>query len=110
MAIFRQLVKVAVRIIFTKSRLKEKDHPNKLIVSVEPVQFSDSVKYLGVTLDSKLLWTEHFTSQLKCYDTQVGTPSWFVLGRLRSWDVMNNTAVDELSLLSASLTECVVSV
>ena len=54
-----------VVIMFTKARLKEMEYPNRLIVSGEPVQFSNSVKYLGVIFDSKLLWTEHFTNQLK---------------------------------------------
>ena len=43
-----------VVIIFTKSRLKTKDYPNRLLVSNKPVEFSNSVKYLGVTFDSKL--------------------------------------------------------
>ena len=56
-----------VVILFTKSRLKTKDYPNRLLVGNEPVEYSNSVKYLGVTFDSKLLWTEHFNTQLaKC--------------------------------------------
>ena len=47
---------------------------------------------------------------VSCYDTQVGTISWFVLSRLLSWDMMNNTAIDELPLLLAFLTSGVVSV
>ena len=54
-----------VVIIFTKSRLKEKDYPNKLLVSNKQVEFSNNVKYLGVIFDSKLLWNEHFNSQIK---------------------------------------------
>ena len=54
-----------VIVIFTKSRLKEKDYPNKLLVREKPVDFSSTAKYLGVTLDSKLLWAEHFNTQIK---------------------------------------------
>ena len=54
-----------VVIIFTKCRLKTKDYPNRLLVSNKPVEFSNSVKYFGVTFDSKLLWTEHFNSSTK---------------------------------------------
>ena len=53
-----------VVIIFTKSRIKAHDYPNRLLVGNNPVEFSNSVKYLGVTFDSKHLWTEHFNSQL----------------------------------------------
>ena len=54
-----------VVVLFTKNRLKESDYPNKLLVSGNPVAYSNSAKYLGVTLDSKLTWTEHFNAQLK---------------------------------------------
>ena len=54
-----------VVIIFTKNRIKAQDYPNRLLVGNKPVEFSNSVKYLGITFDSKLLWTEHFNSQLK---------------------------------------------
>ena len=53
--------------IFTKAILKEREYPNKLLVSGEPVEFSNQARYLGVTLDSKFLWTEHFNNQInKC--------------------------------------------
>ena len=56
-----------VVVIFTKARLKESEYPNKLLVSCEPVEFSNQARYLGVTFDSKLLWTEHFNNQItKC--------------------------------------------
>ena len=41
-----------VVIVFTKSRLKTQDYPNKLLVGNKPVEFSNSVKYLGVTFDA----------------------------------------------------------
>ena len=42
----------------------------------------------------------HIGSEMStlCYDTQVGTSSWCVLGRLRSRDVVNCTAVNRTSL------------
>ena len=52
-------------IIFTKSRLKHSDYPNKLEVGGKRVNFGTSVKYLGVTLDHKLTWNEHFNNQIK---------------------------------------------
>ena len=54
-------------LIFTKSTLKTSQYPNKLIVGDHPVSFTHSAKYLGVTLDSKLTWNQHFSNQLtKC--------------------------------------------
>ena len=47
-----------VCIIFTKAKTIT-DLPNKLTVSEKSVDFSYSTKYLGVTLDSKLLWSIH---------------------------------------------------
>ena len=56
-----------VVVIFTKSRLKSSQLPNKLKVGGIDVDFSDTAKYLGVTLDSKLNWGIHFNNQLtKC--------------------------------------------
>ena len=56
-----------VVVIFTKSRLEMSKLPNKLQVSGTDVEFSDSAKYLGVTLDCKLTWSTHFNNQLnKC--------------------------------------------
>ena len=59
------LHKKTVVITFTKSRLKDDEYPNKLIVDGENVKFSTAAKYLGVTLDSNLLCTEHFNNQYK---------------------------------------------
>ena len=50
---------------FVEYLVKAQDYPNRLLVGNKPVEFSNSVKYLGITFDSKLLWTEHFNSQLK---------------------------------------------
>ena len=41
-------------VIFTKKRLKPEHMPQKLRVSDQPVEFSTTAKYLGVTLDQKL--------------------------------------------------------
>ena len=54
-------------LIFTKSTLKASQYPNKLIVGDHPVPFTQSARYLGVTLDSKLTWNLHFSKQItKC--------------------------------------------
>ena len=52
-------------IIFTKQH--HISPPNKLQVSGHPVPFTNSAKYLGVTLDSILNWNLHLTKQVtKC--------------------------------------------
>ena len=52
-------------IIFTKSNLKTNKLPNKLIMDDKRVPFSTHTKYLGVTLDSKLLWTQQWLNVIK---------------------------------------------
>ena len=47
-----------VAIIFTRSNKLEL--PNKIKMYNTEVDFSYETKYLGVLLDSKLLWTKHF--------------------------------------------------
>ena len=51
-------------VIFTKSRLKPENMPNKLLVSGKSVEFNITVKYLGVTFDSSFTWNTHFKNQL----------------------------------------------
>ena len=43
-------------VIFTKSNIRESKMPNKLLINNSRVNFSTSAKYLGLTLDHKLLW------------------------------------------------------
>ena len=52
-------------IIFSKSNLKANKLPNKLIMDDKRVPFSTHTKYLGVTLDSKLLWTQQWLNVIK---------------------------------------------
>ena len=51
-------------IFFTKSK-EIKTYLNKLLVNGKRIEFSTSTKYLGVTLDHKLLWTPHITQAIK---------------------------------------------
>ena len=51
-------------VIFTKKRLKPEHMPQKLKVSNQPVEFSTTAKYLGVTLDQKLTWNTHLHNQI----------------------------------------------
>ena len=54
-----------VVIIFTKKHVKPTDMPNKLKISGQDIDFSHDVKYLGVTLDSRMLWDIHFNNIIK---------------------------------------------
>ena len=51
-------------VIFTKKRLKPEQMPPKLKVSNQPVEFSTTAKYLGVTLDQSLAWSTHLNNQI----------------------------------------------
>ena len=51
-------------VIFTKKRLKLEHMPQKLRVSKQPVEFSTTAKYLGVTLGQKLSWNTHLHNQI----------------------------------------------
>ena len=53
-----------VCIIFTKAKNIIK-YPNTLIVGGKNVEFSTTIKYLGVTLDHKRLWTTHITQAVQ---------------------------------------------
>ena len=39
--------------------------PNKLKISEQDIEFSHEVKYLAVTLDSKMIWDVHFNNVIK---------------------------------------------
>ena len=52
-------------IIFSKSNLKANKLPNKLIIDDKRVPFSTHTKYLRVTLDNKLLWTQQWLNVIK---------------------------------------------
>ena len=49
-------------IIFSKAQRIERKAPNKLIVGQQEIQFTRHAKYLGVTLDNKLLWNKHLVN------------------------------------------------
>ena len=54
-----------VVMLFTKKNIKPRQLPNKLIMNGKRVEFSTQTKYLGVTLDDKLLWSTHWKNVLK---------------------------------------------
>ena len=61
-----------VAIMFTRSNKKEP--PRKLRMNNVEINYSYETKYLGVTLGSKLLWTNHFnniTARAKQYMMQL---------------------------------------
>ena len=49
-----------VVVVFTHKYKYERDLPNKLRVGNQPIDFSREAKYLGVTLDNKLMWNTQF--------------------------------------------------
>ena len=51
----------SVVVIFTRRRKKP---PFQLKIDGKPIEFSNSVRYLGVTLDSKLHWTPHIEDKI----------------------------------------------
>ena len=52
-------------ILFSKAHKIERKAPNKLIVGLQRIEFTQQAKYLGVVLDNKLLWTKHIDQATK---------------------------------------------
>ena len=52
----------SIAVIFTRRR---KQPPFKLKIDGKEIEFQTQVKYLGVTLDSKLYWTRHIDEKIK---------------------------------------------
>ena len=48
--------------------------PNKLKVMNEEVEFSETVKYLGITFDKGLNWNTHFRIQINKYKQYLFMP------------------------------------
>ena len=81
-----------VCMIFHKHNLNNITYPNrKLKINNKEIEFSRSTRYLGLTLDDKLSWTEHFnkiTKRAKQYMMQLlGTfcKSWGPKPNLVKW-------------------------
>ena len=53
-----------VVVIFHKRKINPDRRPEPLIINGKELGFSDSMKYLGVTLDEKLNWNLHFNNTL----------------------------------------------
>ena len=68
------------------------------------------VWFVIVVLVVSVFYSSCRPTQGDCYDTRVRTSSWCVLGRLRSWDVMNYIVVDESFFFVVVLTASVVDV
>ena len=49
-------------IIFSRTKYKT---PRKIVLHGVPLAYTDVVKYLGVYIDAKLLWTDHVNIKLK---------------------------------------------
>ena len=54
-----------VVVIFHKRQIKEIQMPDKLVMGGKGIEFSTTMKYLGVTLDEKLTWRSHLDNVLK---------------------------------------------
>ena len=52
-------------VIFTRARIKDTEYPNRLIMGNNRIKFGNSVKYLGVTLDTKLSWALNLEQKIK---------------------------------------------
>ena len=50
--------------IFHRRKIQKSQMPDNLCVNGKPVPFSNTMRYLGVTLDEKLSWTPHFNQTL----------------------------------------------
>ena len=54
-----------VVILFSKSNIEKKKYEDKKLVKMDGIKipFSETVKYLGVTLDSKISWKQHIENK-----------------------------------------------
>ena len=63
-----------VVLLFTKSNVTRKKYENKKLIKMDGIDilFSDTVKYLGVTFDNKLIWKPHIEAKtMACKNVMV---------------------------------------
>ena len=80
-----------VVVLFKRRVIKENRLPPRLEINGQAVGFSTSMRYLGVTLDVKLNWTEHFNKTIsECkktlmYTSTVIRKQWGPRPQLSKW-------------------------
>ena len=52
--------------LFSKSNIEKKKYSDKKLVKMDGIRipFSETVKYLGVTLDNKISWKQHIENKI----------------------------------------------